>query len=155
MDEQLGSGIFRAYSKGELLERLPWKKSQLTIILQELVTEGILEYKSRKYWLNIKNSLVKRVKKARRYQFNDIEWAKMLQEFQFDKKVEKEEEFSGEAPLYRKITKKELEKFIQEIYNVYENAVCYFQNKDEQIKELAKFLEEKILLTIGIITVQK
>jgi len=54
-------GNLRAYSKQEIKENFPWKKSQLQFLLRKAINQKIVIYYQRKYLLNIENSLVKRL----------------------------------------------------------------------------------------------
>jgi len=159
LEEQLETGEIKGYTKGELLERLPWKKSQLTERLQLLVGQGILECQKRRYNLNNDCKLVKRVRRALRMQYEELNWQELIEEFAFErtgkvreKKVEERTEKDEKKNLYRKITKNELEYFLEIIYQTYQDNLIYYHLKEEQIKELAKKIEKEILLTVGLTT---
>jgi len=159
LEEQLETGEIKGYTKGELLERLPWKKSRLTERLQLLVGQGILEYQKRRYNLNNDCKLVIRVRRALRLQYEEFNWEELIEEFAFErtgkvqeKKVEERTEKHEKKNLYRKITKNELEYFLETIYQTYQDNLIYCHLKEEQIEELAKKIEKEILLTVGLTT---
>jgi len=58
--EQLKIGYKKEYTLSELVERLPWKKSQASVKLRKAVNEGILIHEKRKYSLNMEHGLVKK-----------------------------------------------------------------------------------------------
>ena len=159
LEEQLETGEIKGYTKGELLERLPWKKSRLTERLHLLVGQGILEYQKRRYNLNNDCKLVIRVRRALRFQYEELNWEELIEEFAFErtekireKIVEERTEKHEKKNLYRKITKNELEHFLETIYQTYQDNLIYCHLKEEQIEELAKKIEKEILLTVGLTT---
>ena len=54
-------GNLRAYSKQEITEEFPWKRSQLQFLLRKAINQKIVIYHHRRYLLNVENSLVKRL----------------------------------------------------------------------------------------------
>ncbi|HUT81999.1 MAG TPA: hypothetical protein VMZ29_12425 [Candidatus Bathyarchaeia archaeon] len=61
IEEQLRNGYKKEYSLSELVERMPWKKSQLCVKLQKAVKEGEILHQKRKYILNFEHIAVKRL----------------------------------------------------------------------------------------------
>jgi hypothetical protein len=55
------TGILRAFSKQELLEVFPLKKTQLQVYLKKAKNENIVFYYYRKYLLNLEHHLVKKL----------------------------------------------------------------------------------------------
>ncbi len=61
LEKYHNTGILRSFSKQELLNAFPWKRTQLSIYLQMAINQEILLNHYRKYLLNIKNPLVRRM----------------------------------------------------------------------------------------------
>ena len=152
LEQFLDSGKVETFGRRDFLTFLPWQKSQLSKRLQRMVEEGLLLSEKRKYSLNIDNPFVNRVKDGLRYQLEEYDLEKILLE-QIDerKKGHKKEirQTPKEKKNLRQITEEETMGFLKDIYDTYWQFGGT-TSEDELIEFMAKEIEDKILLTIGL-----
>lgn len=154
--EEQETGIIKQYTKGDLLERLPWKKSQLTVVLQKLVREGILFYHKRRYQLNSNQPLVQRVRQANKLLEEEIDWEEELEAFaakrrgEEEKEEEVEERAENEQPNIRRLTAKEVDQLLERVHEYYINSRLHNKLKEDFLKEFAEQLETEVLHVLGL-----
>ncbi|MCK5159849.1 MAG: DUF5320 domain-containing protein, partial [Candidatus Heimdallarchaeota archaeon] len=132
----------KEYSLSEFTEKMPWKKSQLSIKLQKAVKEGVILHQKRKYMINFEHIAVKRLWKFY-IEPNDYnkqkEEAKEIQLLTQEKERLEEEirdlqERIEKEIKYKPITEKEFREFGEEILRFVESDDDF--DKKEGLKEL-------------------
>ena len=140
--ENMEKGYAKEYTLKELQRKLPWKKSTAILRLQEVVEEGVLTHKKRRYKLNKENVLVKRIWNYyhKTTKQEKEKWKKILQLKQKKNELEKRIAKLNEKGEYKKLTKKEEKEFCKEILKELEVE----DSKEDLIKYLLKN-KEKIM----------
>ena len=152
LEQFLESGKAEIFGRKDFLMFLPWQKSQLTKRLQGMVEEGLLLFEKRKYSLNIDNPFVNRVKDGLRYQLEEFDLEKFLLELIDERKKGHKKEIRHtpkEKKNLRQITEEETMEFLKDIYNTYWELGGRM-SEENLIEFMAKEIEDKILLTIGL-----
>lgn len=139
--ENMEIGFAKEYTLKELLGKLPWKKSTAILRLQEVVEEGVLTHKKRRYKLNKENVLVKRIWNYyhKTTKQEKEKWKKILQLKQKKNELEKRIVELKEKGKNKKLTKKEEKEFCKEIMieleveNPKEDLVKYLLKNKEKV----------------------
>ncbi len=154
-------GVIEPKGEKELEVLLPWKKNRTSQRMQQLVKEGILLYKKRKYLLNLDDPFVKRVKESIRMGENETDMEEKIVKFsekispmseEYESIVSEvnKEQKSCEKQVFRKATQQEIKQFYHEI--IKESSGESFSDNEFVIKEnLASLIKSNILMTIGIV----
>jgi len=116
--EKIERGYTKDYTLRELQEKLPWKKSTTIERLHDVVNEGVLIHEKRRYKLNKKNELVRRIWNYY-HETNHQEKEKMRTVWQLtQRKAELEKRIANlgmDEGKYKKLTKKEDVEFQKEM----------------------------------------
>lgn len=147
LERFLSTGVLEQLEKQQLLTFLPWKKTQASKRLQELVAEGILCYHKRKYALNLEEPFVRRVKESMRFAEKEFDLEALLREFAEERKGSERmnDRPAVQPPIaqFRTLSPKVYRQFVKEIHRLasQEEAVAE--------EELEDFLKKNILKTVG------
>jgi len=150
--EQLKIGYKKEYSLSELVERLPWKKSQASVKLRKAVNEGILIHEKRKYSLNMEHGLVKKI-----WHFytdpsdfkEKFEQAKEIKELvkkkeQLEKKLAILKEQNNQLAVYKSVSDTEVKDLSKEIAAIINSEDTY-----DKKEEMVKLLNENKEILVG------
>ncbi len=150
--EQLKIGYKKEYSLSELVERLPWKKSQASVKLRKAVNEGILIHEKRKYSLNMEHDLVKKTWhfytdpsdfKEKFEQATEIKELIKKKE-QLEKKLAILKEQNNQLAVYKSVSDTEVKDLSKEIAAIINSEDTY-----DKKEEIVKLLNENIEILVG------
>jgi len=146
LKERIERGYSKKYSLRELGEKLPWKKSTLIEKTQKTVEEGIMKHEKRKYILNTDYEIVRRLWNY----YNDVNFQKkdQIEEiWDLIQKVKDKERIISTVMMdtkkrYKKLSKKEMEKFTEEILDNIKDSY-------KPLEDIIDFIEKNILKALG------
>lgn len=142
IEEQIKIGYKKEYSRSEFIDRMPWKKSQLSVKLQKAVKEGVILHQKRKYTLNFDHIAVKRLWRfytepndysKQREEAKEIQLLTQEKE-QLEEEIRDLQERIEKEIKYKPITEKEFREFGEEILRFVESDDDF--DKKEGLKEL-------------------
>lgn len=151
IEEQIKIGYKKEYTLSEFIDRMPWKKSQLSVKLQKVVKEGVILHQKRKYTLNFEHIAVKRLwrfytepndYKKQREEAKEIQLLTQEKE-QLEEEIRDLQEQLEKETKYKLITEKEIREFSEEIAGIVDVEDDF--DKKEILKELLKRNKEKLI----------